>query len=158
MIRVLLIALALVVAPSALARTGDSAPALDISGSFAQQHERIRARLADGETYKEITGQQQAEVLAALGRIESVLGGATTLDDLTRQERADLFNDQEVVNTILTQAREDSRLLCTREKTVGSHRPTTICVTVAERRRNRDLSQAEFQRRLRVLLPLEGDF
>ncbi|MEL5920715.1 hypothetical protein AAGG60_21830, partial [Stenotrophomonas maltophilia] len=44
-------------------------------------------------------------------------------------------NDQQVVNTGLTQAREDSRLICQREKPIGSNRTTTQCRTVAERAR-----------------------
>ena len=41
------------------------------------------------------------------------------------------------------QAREDSRLVCTREKQIGSLRSVSKCATVAERRRAREASQQE---------------
>lgn len=152
MLKVFLFVLATVVAPFALAADEGATPELDVSASFAEQHERIRAELADGETFSEITPEQQAEVQAALQRIEATLGKATTVAELTAQERAELMNDQEVVNTILTAAREDSRLVCKREKKVGSHRATTQCFTVAERRETRERSQSELQRGQRTML------
>lgn len=145
-------AFAFAVAPSAIAAEPESAVALDVSASFAEQHEKIRAELADGETYSEITPQQRTDVQTALARIEATLAGSRAVADLTAQERADLMNDQEIVNTILTAAREDSRLVCKRETKVGSHRSTTQCYTVAERRRTREQSQSELARGQRTML------
>lgn len=150
------VALAIVVSPTAYAQGQEIAPALDVSTSFAQQHERIRAEFDDGETYGEISPQQQADVQRALGRIKATLGEAGSVSELSAQERVDLMNDQEVVNTILTRAREDSRMVCKREKKVGSHRPTTQCFTVAERRRARELAQSDLERGQRTMNPLSN--
>ena len=152
MFKAFLVILAIVVSPSALAAGQAAGVELDISASFAEQHEKIRAELADGETYTEITPRQREDVQTALRRIEATLGKAASVTELTAQERADLLNDQEVVNTILTVAREDSRLVCKREKKVGSHRATTQCFTVAERRKTREQSQGELQRGQRTML------
>jgi hypothetical protein len=152
MFKELAVALAIVVTPSVFAQGQESALALDVSASFVEQRERIRAEFADGETYSEIAREQQAEVQRALGRIESTLGEAGSVSELTPQERADLMNDQEMVNTILTLAREDSRLVCKRETKVGSHRTTTECATVAQRRKTREQSQSELQRGQRTML------
>lgn len=152
MFKAFLVMLTIAASPSALAAEEGASAELDISASFAEQHERIRAELADGETFSEITPQQRDDVQAALGRIETTLGKATTVAELTAQDRVDLLNDQEVVNTILTLAREDSRLICKREKKVGSHRATTQCFTVAERRKTREQSQGELQRGQRTML------
>jgi hypothetical protein len=59
-----------------------------------------------------------------------------------------VFNDQEVVNTLLTQARADSRLVCDRSRPTGSHRRQTKCQTVAERRRRMESDQDHLQRRI----------
>ncbi len=152
MFKVLAVAFAIVVSPSAFAQEQATAPALDISASFAEQHERIRADLADGKTYSEIAPEKRTEVQRTLGRIQTTLGEAGSVSELSAQQRADLMNDQELVNTILTLAREDSRLVCSRDKLVGSHRSTTQCATVAQRRNLREQSQNDLQRGQRTML------
>lgn len=152
MFKKLAVAFAIVVSPSAFAQEQDTAPALDVSASFAEQHERIRAEFADGKTYSEIAPEKRTEVQHTLGRIEATLGGTGSVSELTAQQRADLMNDQELVKTILTLAREDSRLVCKRDKQVGSHRATTQCATVAQRRNLREQSQSELQRGQRTML------
>lgn len=114
---------------------------LDLSGSFEAQRDAIVAALGDGKTYSEISANDRERVTASLGRISSLLGDAHSVDQLPETTRVEVFNEQELVNTLLTQAREDSRLVCTREKKVGSHRATNNCMTVAERRRAREQTQ-----------------
>ena len=109
--------------------------ALDLNASFAQQKEKIERELGDGETYAEISSKDRVTVREALNTIASKLDMAGGVESLTQQQKADVFNEQEKINTILTKASEDSRLVCRREKKVGSHREITECLTVAERRR-----------------------
>ncbi len=106
------------------------------------QIDKINADLAGGEVYSEISVDQRSQVREALVRVTSRIerNGPGTLPS---QVEASTMNDQELINTILTQAREDSRLVCRREKTVGSHRVTSNCMTVAERRRAQDRSQQD---------------
>ena len=63
------------------------------------------------------------------------------MEGLNAQQKADVFNDQERINTLLTKALEDSRLVCRRERKVGSHRMITECMTVAERRQAYESAQ-----------------
>jgi hypothetical protein len=114
---------------------------LDLSGSFEAQRNAIVSALGDGKTYSEISPNDRQRVTASLDRISSLLGGAGGVGQLPEATKVEVFNEQELVNTVLTQAREDSRLVCTREKKVGSHRTTNNCMTVAERRRAREQSQ-----------------
>lgn len=122
-------------ASAVFAAAKKDAAALDLTASFTQQKEQIERELGDGETYAEISSQDRATVREALNRIASKLDMAGSVESLTGQQKADVFNDQEKINTILTKASEDSRLVCRREKKVGSHREITECLTVAERRR-----------------------
>jgi hypothetical protein len=122
-------------ASTAFAASKKSAAGLDLNAAFTQQKEQIERELGDGETYAEISSQDRAMVREALNRIASKLDMAGSVESLTGQQKADVFNDQEKINTILTKASEDSRLVCRREKKVGSHREITECLTVAERRR-----------------------
>lgn len=98
---------------------------VDVSNgvSFAEQREKILVELADGESYAEIAQEDPAMVLAALGRMEQLLdagGSAATVATVTPQQRLELLNDQALVNNVLTQAGEDSRMVCRREAPVGT--------------------------------------
>jgi hypothetical protein len=144
MYRFVLIAFILIAASPAQAtidsrsRSTAERPALDVAGSFADQVKAIEADLADGETYSEISQEDRAAVQAALRRIADELASEGSIEALSASEKAAVFNDQELANNILTKAGADSLLVCRREKKVGSHRTTTQCATVAERRRAAD--------------------
>lgn len=117
---------------------------VDNGVSFADQREKILLQLADGETYAEISQQDRASVLEALGRMQQTLdagGIAATVATVTPQQRVQLLNDQELVNAILTRAGDDSRMVCRREAPVGSRLARTQCLTVAARRRAREEAQ-----------------
>lgn len=128
-------------------------PALDLSKSFTEQKREIEADLADGKTYSEISSKDRAEVAAAISRISGAIGSASTVEELSEADRIAVFNDQEVINGILTKARRDSRVVCTHEKKVGSHRSTARCLTVAERERAREQSQDALRNNAGYRLP-----
>ncbi len=120
------------------------------------QIERIKSDLRGGEVYSEIALDQRSKVEQALDRILVRIESNGDAGTLPAQQEAVTFNDQEIVNTILTKAREDSRIVCRREKTVGSHRVTSNCITVAERKRLRDKGEqdmTDMQRRFKALNP-----
>jgi hypothetical protein len=131
------------------ASTHDAA-VLDLNASFTQQKALIERELGDGETYAEISSQDRATVREALNSIASKLDNAGGVEGLTGQQKADVFNEQEKINTILTKANADSRLICRREKKVGSHREITQCMTVAERRRASDSAQDVLHKTVRA--------
>ncbi len=124
---------------------------LDVSQSFEAQRNAIIKALGDGKTYSEISPDDRQRVTTSLDRIAGLLGGVQDVDQLAVEARVEVFNEQELVNTLLTEAREDSRLVCTREKKVGSHRTTTMCRTVAERRRDMEQSQGALRTNMRVV-------
>lgn len=108
-----------------------------------EQIREIRGALGT-EDYSEISADGRKTVLSLLDRMEELLQGRDVAA-LSEQHKARLFNDQEQVNAILTQAAEDSRMVCRREQVTGSHRKTTVCLTVAERRRIREKSQDQLR-------------
>lgn len=121
----------------------DSKPSLSANdyAGFQAQSQVIRRDLNEGKLYSELDQKQRGEVTAALDRIDAALQSHGNVAALPEETKLRVFNDQELVNTILTKGRDDSRLLCTRETPVGSHRPVNSCKTVAERRRDRERSQ-----------------
>jgi len=140
------VAFAALVSMSSLAWAGDAEQQLALAeGGFAEQRAQIEADLADGKTYAEIDAGDRSEVRASLERIGQQLDGVASIDDLTEEQKTRVFNDQEVINTILTQAAADSRLICERVTRTGSNRRTTTCLTVAERERRRTQSQDDLR-------------
>ena len=115
-------------------------------GDFAAQRAGIESDLAAGKTYAEISAQDRAAVREALDRITGELAGIDSIEELDEPTKATVFNEQEKINTILTQARADSRLVCEHSRPTGSHRKVTRCQTVAERRRNMEESRDRLHR------------
>ena len=143
--KALLIPVLFAIASAAHADAGAS-PALNLDATdFAQQRAKIESALGDGKTYAEIAPADREKVQAALGRIQAELDKVGDATRLSEADRVKVFNDQEVVNTILTQAADDSRVSCRRETQVGSHRAVTHCTTVAERRRRAEATQQDLQ-------------
>ena len=136
--RKLLLAAALFSLPMMFAVAApNAAKPLEEGKPYAEQRQRILSDLEKGELYSEIGTEKRRQVVDALGRIDQRLGdgGMAALPD---QERIAIFNDQELVNNLLTEAREDSRLVCRRERPIGSNRPQNYCMTVAQRRQARE--------------------
>ena len=139
----LLLATVSIMAPALAA----SDRALEAKNSFQAQHDAILVDL-NGDKYQEITQDDRHKVMEALGRIDSHLSqqGVTQIDRLPQEVAVAVFNDQNLINSILTQAAADSRLICRREKTIGSNFPQNNCLTVAERRRQKDQAQDDVVR------------
>ena len=151
-----MLALAAMTAHAKIDSGSDSAPTkLNLGGSsFEEQRTAILKDLDGGKIYAEISPKERGDVKEALARISGALQAPSGVQGLNDEEKARVFNDQELVNSILTRAGEESRLVCTREKKVGSHRPTTQCLTVAERRRMAEAGQ-DLMRQQKI--PLRGN-
>lgn len=111
---------------------------------FQAQQQKVRADLLGGEVYSEISAEDRQRVVAALDRMSGLIGEGSA-ESLSPENKALVFNDQELVNSVLTKAKDDSRLICRREKTVGSQMTSTQCFTVAERERMRRGSQGQLR-------------
>lgn len=112
---------------------------------FAEQRQALEREIATGERYRSIAQADRRQVLDALKRMQSHLEGKTSLSQLSANERMSVFNDQELINTLLTQAAADSRLVCTTETPVGTRLPKRTCKTVGERRLEREAARDTLQ-------------
>ncbi len=139
MYRGLTLAALVLVAGSVLAN--DRGTRVDVGEGFAAQRTQILQELGDGETYSEIGPQDREKVQAALARIMTALDRAGGVDQLNDAGKLAVFNDQELVNNILTRAGDDSRLVCKRVRKTGSHMTSNQCMTVAARKRATEHAQ-----------------
>lgn len=102
---------------------------------MSQQRRAIENELASGDRYVEISSSDRASVLAALTRLDATLAAAGHVDHIDAEQRRQFDTDLEQVNTTLERAAADSRVSCVRERTMGSHRRTNVCMTAAQRAR-----------------------
>lgn len=138
-----------------LAFAKDSRLDLEGGSGFADQHAKVLAELADGETYSEITAPDRAAVVRDLEKMDTLLAGRP-VSALGEAEKVELMNLQSSINTTLTRASEDSRMICRREPAVGSRLQRSQCLTVAERRRQREGSQDAIDAHNRGFRPPPG--
>lgn len=144
-INTLLSAAALCLALGLGAARADDAKLAVADGDFQAQKSQIIQQLNDGKTYAEISAADRAEVLQALDRMEQLLAGRSA-SELSESQRISLFNNQELVNVLLTRAERDSQVVCTRGRTVGTHFRATRCESLAERRQRHNVTDEVVQR------------
>lgn len=116
------------------AQPGDEERPLDevSASSLPEQREAVVAAFQPGERFAELDKTGLEDVLEAFDRMQAVVDEAGSLDALDPDEKVALFNDQELINGILTEARRDSRITCKRSRTVNSRIKTSECHTFAE--------------------------
>lgn len=148
--KTLVFTLALTASPLVLANN----PVAVDAGSFAAQRASIEKGLADGKTYAELSSTERGEVRQSLDEMAALLEGGKTPEALPAEDKVRLYNAQETVNNLLTQASSDSRMVCTRQAPTGSQRKVTTCTTVAERTRRRDDDQDRLKRVQRGVAPI----
>ncbi len=141
MYRITMIALLLGLSGTVSAKPEKTAIQMDGQAPVAEQVRRVERALDDGE-YSEISADDRAQVQQALARITQRVGDHSTLQELPPQVQAEVFNDQERINTVLVRAHEDSRQICQHTRTTGSNMPKSRCLTVAERRRIEEKGKA----------------
>lgn len=119
------------------------------SQTLPEQRAAVIAAFRPGERFAELDVSGRDAVLAAFDRMREVLGAAASVAELDPDRKVELFNDQELINEILTEAQRDSRITCKRNRTVNSRIKTSECHTFAEweRRRERARKLAEMNKR-----------
>lgn len=136
----------------ALAATGAAAAQVrDIpvdrnADAFAQQRQTILARLDDGHSYPGISADDKDKVKTALARMSATIRRAGGAEHLNKRQRVAVFNDQELINNILTDAGKDNQMICKRETGTGTHVETVQCKTVAQRREETEYAQDMLRR------------
>ena len=154
--RLALLLLSLLFSAAAMAAKTETAPSVkaDVIG-FGEQRAAVEAEMVAGGRFAEISDDARGKVSQAFDRMQSVLDGKASMDELRQDDRVALLNDQELINALLTQAKIDSRMVCKRERRVGSHRLTSTCRTAAEWKRASEKSREdiEYRRSLGDILP-----
>lgn len=139
MTRSILLSIALCVVLSGTSATAaDTRPA---GGGFAG----LLAELEPGGRYGHLPETSRRDAREALLRMQRRIDAAGGADRLSKKARIAVFNDQELVNGILTGADPKDRLVCRHERRTGSHLEQGACLTVAERQQATEHARDAFR-------------
>lgn len=105
---------------------------------FHNQKATILQDLKDDTVYREISYHDAKIVRDALDRMTALLEGHGDVAEMSPDDQVRLFNEQDLVNTVLTMAENDSRTVCRRRGQLGTNFKTTTCETIKERRERQE--------------------
>ena len=140
-----MLVVALLLAASSCYATDNKQPDMT-AADFSAQKALFVQQLDDGKTYSEITPESRKNVVEMLDRMDARVQKAGSVDRMNDQDRVAFFNDQEAVNVLLTKAKADSRVICTRDTPTGTHHVVTNCQTLAQRRSNEESARREMNK------------
>ena len=103
----------------------------DTKDKFEQVAENIRKEMNDGGRYEYVTPKEHNTIDQKLDEIQALFSQYGTIADMKQDQKVQLFNAQETVNSILTH-RDRDRVICKNEAPLGSHIPVTSCHTYGQ--------------------------
>ncbi|NOT87478.1 MAG: hypothetical protein HOP03_04780 [Lysobacter sp.] len=107
----------------------------------AQSEQRQAIERKSGN-YSHFTDDERKTIFAKQDEVLRLIDGKQTVEELGPDGKIALANALASVDAAVTRA-EDNRLICERVKPVGSNRPQNKCISVGERRRQRDAAQRQ---------------
>jgi len=126
----------------ALAAVASEAVPFKVNDVLAQQ-QQIRADMVAGKgRYAKMPEQRRNVVLAKQDKLFLLLEGKQDSDDLNPDHYMEAFATLESIEAVINNA-DGERLVCTREKTLGSNRATRVCRTVAQMEAERELARRQ---------------
>lgn len=102
--------------------------------TFQTTAANVRTEMRPGGRYAFVTPAEHSRVDLALSDIDKAYAEAR----IDQDTKVRVFNDQELVNSILE--RRDERMICANEVATGSHVRVTKCATYAQEAGRRDAS------------------
>lgn len=126
-------------APAAAATANLSRQMLEPS-EFPAAAAALRTSLADRATYAHLSDADLATIDDRLQRMQGLLDGEDSVNDLGLRDKIALYNAQEEINALIEQ-RKPQRTRCERRKPLGSNLYTVVCETEAQRDAKRQDAQ-----------------
>ncbi|KRA16822.1 MULTISPECIES: hypothetical protein [unclassified Lysobacter] len=120
-------------------------PPLAISAITAQQKQIHDDVIAQRGRYKDMPASTRSELLSKQAEVLAMIEGKNSSGDLSQEQQVQVFNRLEWIEAAINNA-EDERMVCKREKTIGSTRITRVCRTVAQEREAREAARDELDR------------
>jgi hypothetical protein len=124
-----------------------SAPlkSLDITAIMTQQKQIQEDIIAQRGPYKELPDTKRVELLSRQASMMRLIDGKTSMTELSPDQQVEVFNTLEWMEVAINQDSDDERMVCRREKALGSTRTTRICRTAAQEREAKERAREEFE-------------
>ena len=114
--------------------------------AIVEQQNQIRVEVkAARNGWEALPQEKRSEVLAQQDRLFALLQDKQTIGDLEPDRQVEAANLLASINATVTGA-EDERMVCTRERKVGSNFSQRVCRTVAQMRREREATREALER------------
>lgn len=120
-------------------------PPLAISAITAQQKQIHDDVIAQRGRYKDMPASTRSELLSKQAEVLAMIEGKTHSTDLSQEQQVQVFNRLEWIEAAINNA-EDERMVCKRERTIGSTRLVRVCRTVAKEREAREAARKSLDR------------
>jgi hypothetical protein len=91
----------------------------------------VRNEMQSGGRYEYVTADERKTIDTKLTEISALFDKNGSVADMSQDTKVQLFNDQEIVNSILTH-RDRDRVICQNTAPIGSHIPVTTCHTYGQ--------------------------
>lgn len=119
-------------APASAQKVSTNAP------EIIQQQTALRAAVLSGKgAFKDMDASARDDLLRHQEIVIDLLKGKELTTQLSEADQIRVSNSISSIVAAINNA-EDDRMVCRREKMTGSHRPETVCKTVAQRRLERE--------------------
>ena len=112
---------------------------------FQATAEEVRAEMGEGGRFEFVNAAERAKLEEALRKMDLLFQTHESVAEMNKTDQVELFNQQEIINAILKN-RDSDRIICKREKKLGSNLGQTQCMSYGERERIRRESQQELNR------------
>ena len=103
----------------------------DSKDKFDSVAASVRKEMETGGRYQYVNPGERTKIDAALTEMTSLFAANASVQSMNEETKIKLFNDQEIVNSILQQ-RDGERVICKKQAPIGSHIPITTCHTYAQ--------------------------
>lgn len=91
----------------------------------------VREQIKPGGRYEYVSPAERFTINQKLDDMTALFDKNDSVASMSEQNKIELFNDQEAINSILTK-RDGERVICKKEAPIGSHIPVTSCHTYAQ--------------------------
>jgi hypothetical protein len=113
----------------------------DSREKLSQVAANVREEMRTGGRFEFVKAGERATIDGKFAEMDALYAQAGSVDAMKDDAKIELFNAQEVINSILTQ-RDANRIVCKNEPIIGSHVRTKTCRTYRE-----DLAKADASRK-----------
>lgn len=129
---------------AAISSTAFATKALDLDAVRNQQQEIRDSATAGNGPFEHMPIATRTRLLEKQAALLTLLEDKQSTDELTEPQRLEVFNTLEWIEAAINQD-PGERMICRRERTIGSNRMTRVCRTAAEEERMKEEARRRLQ-------------